>query len=146
MVDPIAYDIGGDKLHPEAVEVMSGLEQVFVRDDGTTYTRGAYWDSTSLLIAQSAFDSAVEEIETMQHSWISDVTFRAAEAQNAADDLKAELLASVESESEKAETFKSGTKITDSDANGLELARKLGKEKARANAPMSPEARAAYVK
>ncbi len=146
MVDPIAYDIdnssydnSGQNLHHEAVEVMSSLEQIFARDDGTLYTRGTHWDNTSLLIARSTFESTIEDIEQMQHAWISDISFQAAEAQNNADNLKTELLASVGIDPEQAEEHESSTKITDSDSEALQLAIELGKSTAKSNASLPTE-------
>lgn len=149
MIDPIAYDMNGndrysdgESLHHEAVEVMSGLEQLFAREDGTTYTKGFHWDNVSLLIARGVFESTVEDIEKMQDSWISDVSFKTAEAQNDADNLKAEILESVGAEPDQAEDHESSTKITDSDSEAMRVAKQLGKDSARKNAPMSE----AYMK
>ena len=146
MIDPICYDIKDDPVHHEAVDVMSGLEQVYAREDGTTYTRGSHWDNTSLLIARNAFDSVVEDIKKMQHSWISDVSFQAAEEQNAADNLNAELLASLGTEADQEETYESSTTITDSNNDAMKLAKELGKASARANSPMSKEIKEAYIR
>lgn len=153
MIDPVAYDIennpyaiSADNLHHEAVEVMSGVEQLLVRDDGSTYTNGRHWDNTSLLIARSEFDIAVEDIEKMQHSWISDVSFRAAEEQNESDKLKSELLSSIDADQEQAEEHKSSTIVTDSDNDALQLAMELGKASARSNAPLPKEVKEAYMR
>ena len=131
MVDPIAYDIEENELHPEAVEVMSGLEQVFSRDDGTTYRRGTFWTGQALLVACGTFDTTVEAIEHMQDSWISDVSFASAESINEADTLKKELLSSLEDEPEQAEEHESSTTIVDSDNQAIEFAQKYGKDAGR---------------
>ena len=137
MVDPITYDIDDEKLHHEAVEVLSGLEKMFIGEDGKQYTTGVRWDSVALLTARHAFDSAVEDVKKMQQSWVCDVSFQAAESQNAADNLKAELLASVGAAPEQSEAYETSTKIDGSD--NLKLAMELGQAAAGKNAVSVPD-------
>lgn len=127
-INPIAYDLGegieydseGASLHHEAVEVMSGLERLLVRDDGSTYTAGYHWDNTSLLAARNLFENATQRIGKMQDSWVCDVTYRAAEE-----------VASLE-KPDAIESFETSTAIGESDAAAMERARDLG-QKARDN-------------
>lgn len=156
MFDPITYDMNGtdqysegENLHHEAVEVMSSLERLFFREDGTQYTKGFRWDNISLLIARNAFESTIEDIEKMQQSWIADVSFQAAEVQNEAEEQKTDILDSDGAETDQAkqaEDYESSTTITDSDSDAITLARKLGKESARKTAPMPEDVKEAYMR
>lgn len=113
-IQPVYYD---KEFHHEAVEVLGGVPVVQVRDDGTTYTTAQTFDSTSLQLASDLFGLNLDKVGGMATNWAADlsITTKGADAEDEAEP-------------------DSTTKLEDSEHDPVELARKLGRDKARAAA------------
>lgn len=63
------------ELHTEGTEVLKGTERTFTRDDGSLYQNGSKWDSVSIGVARSGFESTMKEVEKMQERWSADISY-----------------------------------------------------------------------
>lgn len=112
-VQPISYNIM--TYHHEAIEVLGGVPVVQTRDDGSTYTTAQSFDNDSLLAATALFNIGLDKVNGMAKSWAADLSITTKDV--SADD---------------EEEPESTTVVGDSDRDPIELAKKLGRDKARA--------------
>lgn len=53
----------------EMAGAYGGDQRLFMRDDGSTYSMGYKWDSASLLMASSSYESEIKSLDSMADRW-----------------------------------------------------------------------------
>lgn len=131
--NPLGYDT---ELHPEAVEVLRDEPETATRSDGSTYQTGSRYTGTGLLISRGGFEVAMDRLKQMAEAWSADITTptitRASEAMRREQEERNRRLQEQGVNEEHLEpTVPEGkSSVALDDAGNIQLAKKLGRERA----------------
>lgn len=137
--------------HSEGVEVYKDQKRDYTYPGGGTVTGKYEFDSISLLNSTAAFDSAIESIKGMKDTWTADCSYaeadrKAEQAQEAQRQVN-KFLTNAGLPAEEINNPESGTRIEDNPENsqGMQIARKMGQDEARARDTYSDLRKAAKL-
>ena len=145
---PMGYST---EFHPEAVEVLRDEPEEKSRPDGTVYLTGARYDSTGLLITRGAFEVSMDHLSQMAEVWSADIS--TPEIMTASEALRREqeernrrLQEQGVGEEHLEPTVPEGkSSVALDDAEDLQLAKQLGREKAQRAKSLLEELRSSLV-
>lgn len=146
--NPLGYDV---EYHPEAVEVLRDEPEEKSRPDGTVYLTGARYDSTGLLITRGGFEVSMDHLSQMAEVWSADITtptiMTASEALRREQEERNRALQEQGVDEEHLEpTVPEGkSSVALDDAEDLQLAKQLGREKSQRAKSLLEELRSSLV-
>lgn len=105
--------------HQEGCEIYRGITADYIYSNGSIIGGGMRYDSVSLIQCAVSFENNIESIKAMKNIWQSDCSYEEADRNG--------------DPAEHTETAESGTRIEDNpDNNGMNIAKQLGKDAAKA--------------
>lgn len=122
-----------DGYHHEAVEVFGGEKHLAMREDGSTYDNGAKWDSTSILMASTAYKQQAEAMDAMADRWSNTVipSLKHISAyQDTQDPESGETITAAQQMAEDIKATAHAPEIVKSERPDVEFARQMGTTKA----------------
>ncbi len=132
--------------HSAACDVWKGEKVVYYRPDGTQYTTGTEWDSISILAQNASMNDAVRRIEEMKDRWTADISTEIMDAvsETLKENERAEAKARGETYSPTPDP-ESTTKVDDVTRDAINVAKELGRDSAKKNAPINQTFRNAGI-